>query len=334
VELLTNVALNKHEQGFVSLAKESGSSMTLDLKKEGMRTIEGKLQQIAQEYVRGYPSKAVNELPPVAVVESSDPAGDAIKIRISNTIETETEYEAKLVDWNQQCKKSEIAAFFALTLLVGTSVIAAPLLTWTAEPQRAGFMCEAGRCAGVIPAPVETKVDVTEQELPEVEPVADEPAETSSKAAGGPEGRFGDERITEAAVSKVPRVDGPLVERLDPRKVGVLGLVGEVRDGDVTALAEVLRGDVGATSAKLAAAMNGSDSELVLGPGTNGLSFQGDGDGGPGDGKGRLLSQGDIDTGGPGIKTRLGDPNKRRDAHMHFQQRLASQILFETDWTR
>lgn len=237
--------------------------------------------------------------------------GDRLRICGEHDLEVEVHHLAPLEGRaaSPLLAKSEIWAFAALTLLVQGSVLAAPILGWTATPQREAGMCQTNRCPGVL---TETKVDVTDLELPEPTRPDDAPSETSSKAAGGPEGRFGDERVTEPLVTKVPHVEGPLVERVDPRKVGILAVVGEVRDGDATALAEVLRGDVGATQARLAAAMDGRDGELVLGPGTNGLSFQGDGEGGPGDGTGRVLSQGDIDSGGPGIRTSLGDPRPRK----------------------
>lgn len=207
--------------------------------------------------------------------------------------------------------RSEIAAFSLLVLFMHGAVFAGPVLGWRAEAKRV-LPCEGGRCAGAVAqveaevAPAEIEVTVDEVTLD------DEPESTSSKAAGGPEGTFGDPRITDPVVSKVPRRDGPMVERVDPRKVGLLALT-DVTNGANDVVAEVLRGDVAATSRNIAAAMAGSGDEFVLGRGTNGLSWRGDGEGGPGeDGTGRILGQGDIDTGGPSIKTALGDPPKKK----------------------
>lgn len=208
--------------------------------------------------------------------------------------------------------RSEIAAFALLTLFLHGAVFAGPVLGWRAEPKRE-LPCEAGRCAGAT-AMVEAELAPKDIEVTIDEPRPDdeEPESTSSKAAGGPEGTFGDPRITDPVVSKVPQRDGPMVERLDPRKVGLLALT-DVKTGASDVVAEVLRGDMAATQSKIAAAMAGTGDEFVLGRGTNGLSFEGDGEGGPGeDGAGRIMGQGDIDTGGPNIKTALGDPPKKK----------------------
>ena len=207
--------------------------------------------------------------------------------------------------------RSEIAAFALLTLFIHGAVFAGPVLGWRAELKRE-LPCEAGRCAGAT-AMVEAELAPKDIEVTVDAPTLDdEPESTSSKAAGGPEGTFGDPRITDPVVSKVPQRDGPMVERIDPRKVGLLALT-DVKTGASDAVAEVLKGDMAATQSKIAAAMAGSGDELVLGPGSNGLSWQGDGEGGPGeDGAGRVMGMGDIDTGGNNIKTSLGDPPKKK----------------------
>lgn len=207
--------------------------------------------------------------------------------------------------------RSEVAAFALLVMTVQGAAFAAPILGWQANARRE-LPCAEGRCAGVM-AQVEAEPIDTAMEIDMVTP--DEPdlqeSTTSSKAAGGPEGVFGDPRVSDPVVSKVPQRDGPMVERIDPRKVGLLALT-DTKTGASDVVAEVLRGDMAATQSKIAAAMAGEGNEFVLGPGTNGLSWRGDGEGGPGDGTGRIMGQGDIDTGGPGIKTALGDPPKKR----------------------
>lgn len=102
--------MNKHEPAFVSLAKEVGSSMTLDLTKEGMKTIQGRTQHIAMEYLKDFPPKPVQEQAAVTILESKDPTHESFKVRLRNTIESEAEYETKLAEWNEQCKLSEVSA--------------------------------------------------------------------------------------------------------------------------------------------------------------------------------------------------------------------------------
>ena len=110
MELLNAIAMNKHEQAFVSLAKDTGASLTLDLTKEGMKNVQARTQHIAAEYAKDYPPKPANELTPVTMVGSSNTSGDAVKVRLTNTIESETDYEARLAEWSEQNKKSEVAA--------------------------------------------------------------------------------------------------------------------------------------------------------------------------------------------------------------------------------
>ncbi len=233
----------------------------------------------------------------------SESAGDLTEIAVHHIAPVPGRRAAPIL------ARSEIFAFAMLALLVHTSVFAVPVLGWQVDTKR-DLPCEGGRCAGVV-ASVERVEEATDIEVVMADSAEELPETTSSKAAGGPEGVFGDPRISDPVVSKVPQRDGPMVERIDPRKVGLLALV-DAKLGASDAVAEVLRGDMAATSRSIAAAMAGDGNEFVLGHGTNGLSWQGDGEGGPGDGTGRLMGASDIDTDGPGIKAALGDPPKRK----------------------
>jgi len=156
----------------------------------------------------------------------------------------------------------------------------------------------------------EEKIEVAEV-IPEPEAEV-EMEEDVSKKAGGEEGKFGDPNMDPRIESKIPLTDGKMVERIDPRQIGLNKLFSE-NLSSMDAVAEVLRGDMGAMSSKLAVAMGGSGSEFVLGHGSGGLGFTGDGSGGGGDGAGRIMGMGDIDTGGgQGVKAGLGDKGKKR----------------------
>lgn len=108
VDLLTAVAGNKHEQAFVSLAKDQGNAATLDLSKDGMKTIQGKVQLIMQEYNRDFPPKpTTTEATPVTIPDSADAVSSGFKVRLTASIENEQEYEARLAEWNAVCAKAE-----------------------------------------------------------------------------------------------------------------------------------------------------------------------------------------------------------------------------------
>jgi len=141
-----------------------------------------------------------------------------------------------------------------------------------------------------------------------------ERATTTAKAAGGEEGRFGDPEAPPERPTKVPPRDGRQLERA-PDKIGLLATLADPQVD--RAIAELVSDD-GTFAAKLAWATAGTDEGLSLGPGANGLSIIGDGDGGPGDGTGRLLGLGPIDT-GPGrdrVLVQLEPRPKKRVPHV------------------
>lgn len=207
----------------------------------------------------------------------------------------------------------EVISFTMLVGFVTMALMVMPMLSMRVDPKRSAS-CEDGKCAGVVVKKDEEKVEVAD--IPEAE--TPEEKEEVSKKAGGEEGKFGDPTIDPRIESKVPNMDGKMVEKIDPRNIG-LNQVLDQNLGQMTAVAEVLRGDMAAMSNKMAVAMGGEGSEFVLGHGSGGLGFQGDGTGGGGDGEGRIHGMGDIDTGsGPGIKASLGDKGKRHVGNLQL----------------
>jgi len=209
--------------------------------------------------------------------------------------------------------RTEVAAFSLASAIVLVCAAAYPILTWR-EVAKPPAWCDASiqdsKCQGVIAkANLEEKIAI--QDIPEPEAV-EEIEEETSKKAGGEEGKFGDPQLDPKMESKIPLMDGKMVERIDPRQVGLTKLLTEDLSS-MDAVAEVLKGDMGAMSSKLAVAMGGEGSEFVLGHGSGGMGFTGDGTGGGGDGAGRIMGMGDIDTGGgSGVKAGLGDKGKKR----------------------
>ena len=109
LDLLNAVALNKHEAGFISLAKEMGNIGTLDLCKEGMKTIQAKITLIMQEYQRDFPpvSAEVYTSGPVTITSDS---GGSVSVKVSSAIESQSEYEVKLAEHLSACHKAEADA--------------------------------------------------------------------------------------------------------------------------------------------------------------------------------------------------------------------------------
>lgn len=145
--------------------------------------------------------------------------------------------------------------------------------------------------------PPDTIEDLVEEEMPE--------DESTSKAAGGEEGRFGAE---DAPVedSVLPDYDGPLVDRIDTPELGramdaAIGMSGAL--SNVFGSSDSFSNQFGADFATA-----GTGDAFVLGQGSGGLGFRGTGRGGGGDGLGRVQGVGGIDTGsGRGQGARLGN---------------------------
>lgn len=205
--------------------------------------------------------------------------------------------------------KTEVGAFAMAATLIMVGLFLFPVLGWNVEAVRTPA-CEDGKCGGAVAEVQKVEIEVAEV-VPEPE-AEQEMEQDVSKKAGGEEGKFGDPNMDPRIESKVPLMDGKMVERIDPRQIGLNKLLTE-NLGSMDAVAEVIRGDMAAMSSKLAVAMGGSGSEFVLGHGSGGLGFTGDGSGGGGDGAGRIMGMGDIDTGGgQGVKAGLGDKGKKR----------------------
>lgn len=148
------------------------------------------------------------------------------------------------------------------------------------------------KARSAIEVAIEDKIIEEEKEEPE----GDEEDQTGKKA-GGEEGKFGDPDTDPNKTSKVPKMDGPMRDKIDVKNIGMAKLLGgpQAMSG---AIGQIMAGDTGAISSKMAVAMSGEGSELVIGAGSGGMGFRGTGSGGGGDGLGRIQGLGSIDTGG------------------------------------
>lgn len=130
-----------------------------------------------------------------------------------------------------------------------------------------------------------------------IEDIEEEEAldETTSKAAGGEEGKFGEEDA-EVEDSILPDHDGPMVDQLQTTELGMameaaIGLTGALTNvfGQTDSFANTFGQDF---------ATAGEGDVFVVGRGVGGLGMRGGGRGGGGDGFGRVHGVGSIDTGG------------------------------------
>lgn len=156
--------------------------------------------------------------------------------------------------------------------------------------------------------------DINEPEKKEEEEAVDEVEEDTSKKAEGEEGKFGDPDEDPEKKNKIPKNDGKMVDKIDPKKVGLNDLLSTNKLGGSGAIASLLSANSEGLSNKLAVAMDGTGSVLDIGHGSGGLGFSGTGTGGGGEGGlGRIHGMGKMDTGGGmGVKAGLGGSKKKR----------------------
>jgi len=193
-----------------------------------------------------------------------------------------------------------LASFIATAFVVGALFIAANLL-WTPEVSLAAHKGKKKTL----------EVNAQVEYMPPVEDLLEpgEEEDTVGKRAGGEEGKFGSPDENPEKESKVPKFDGKMVDHVDPKKVGLVGLLSN-NLGKHSAVASILSNDVAAFNNKMAVAMAGTGSELVVGFGSGGMGFHGTGSGGGGTGFGRIHGIGKVDTGG-GMGIRAGLTRKR-----------------------
>ncbi len=144
--------------------------------------------------------------------------------------------------------------------------------------------------------------------------------DTTGKKAEGEEGKFGDPDVDPEIESKVPKRDGKMVSKIDPKQVGLNDLLSTSKLGGKGAISNILASSSSGFANKLAVAMSGTGVEFVMGHGSGGLGFRGTGTGGGGTGGyGRIHGLGRIDTGGGvGMKGSLGRKTAARVGKIDF----------------
>ncbi|HAN30949.1 MAG TPA: hypothetical protein DCQ06_05075 [Myxococcales bacterium] len=159
---------------------------------------------------------------------------------------------------------------------------------------------------------IEVTLEEQEEESDEEELDGDE-EDTTGKKASGEEGKFGDADTDPNKQSKVPKMDGKMVDKIDVKNLGIAKVLGG-QQALTGALGTIMAGDTGALNSKCAVAMSGEGGELVIGHGSGGMGFRGTGGGGGGTaGYGRIHGLGAIDTGGgTGRNANVGIGRKKR----------------------
>ena len=197
----------------------------------------------------------------------------------------------------------QVAASVMFSMLFQLSFLSWTLLSWdeTAERSRRDEARQMLQVAVEVEEIEEELLDMGEEE------------DTVGKQAAGEEGKFGDPEEDKKKESKVPKRDGKMVDKIDPKKVGLNDLLSSNSlMGENSALSNIMSADSGFTN-KLAIAMSGTGTEFAMGYGSGGLGFKGTGTGGGGSGYGRIHGLGKIDTGGgAGVKAGLGKKGMRK----------------------
>jgi TonB family protein len=196
-----------------------------------------------------------------------------------------------------------VAATTALSALVQIGLILMTLFYW----KETAVTKKQPDVRKLMQVEIETTIEEEE------EPLEEEGIEEDDvgKKAEGEEGKFGDPDIEPEKESKVPKRDGKMVDKIDPKKVGLNDLLSNSKSN---AISSILSSDTSAFSNKIAVAMSGTGSELVIGHGSGGMGFKGTGTGGGGTGGfGRIHGLGEIDTGGgKGVTANLGKKAKKK----------------------
>jgi TonB family protein len=140
-----------------------------------------------------------------------------------------------------------------------------------------------------------------------------EEEEDVGKKAEGEEGKFGDPDDEPDKENKVPKRDGAMAAKIDVKNIGLADLLSN-KLGKDGAISSILSDNTDAFENRMAVAMAGTGSELVVGYGAGGMGFRGTGSGGGGTGGyGRIHGLGRVDTGGGmGMRAGLGSKKGRK----------------------
>jgi len=149
--------------------------------------------------------------------------------------------------------------------------------------------------------------------------LGEEEEDDVGKRAEGEEGKFGDPDNNPDLENKVPKRDGQMAAKIDVKNVGLADLLSN-KMGKGGAISSILSDNTDAFENRMAVAMAGTGSELVVGYGAGGMGFKGTGSGGGGTGGyGRIHGLGVVDTGGGmGMRAGLGKKGAKKVGKMQI----------------
>ncbi|MCO4760174.1 MAG: AgmX/PglI C-terminal domain-containing protein [Myxococcales bacterium] len=236
--------------------------------------------------------------------------GDAGVLSFENDVDVVfafTGAEAAVIGGSSDKGSVAMAVSFAICAALMLAFLTTALLNQKAHSRKAVEENLERRSRELI------EVTLEEQEQSDEEELEGEDEDTTAKKASGEEGKFGDADTDPNKQSKVPKLDGKMVDKIDVKNLGIAKVLGG-QQALTGALGTIMAGDTGALNSKMAVAMSGEGGELVIGHGSGGMGFRGTGSGGGGTGGyGRIHGLGAIDTGGgTGRNANIGIGRKKR----------------------
>ena len=127
--------------------------------------------------------------------------------------------------------------------------------------------------------------------------------------------KFGDP--TDMSPDNGPKRDSAMAEKVDVKNIGLADLLSN-KLGQSGAISSILADNTDQFENRMAVAMSGTESDLMVGYGANGMGFKGTGASGGGTGGyGRIHGLGNVDTGGgSGMRAGLGKKGARKVGQM------------------
>ncbi len=127
--------------------------------------------------------------------------------------------------------------------------------------------------------------------------------------------KFGDP--TNMNADNGPKRDSAMSEKVDVKNIGLADLLSN-KLGKSGAISSILSDNTDQFENRMAVAMSGTESDLMVGYGANGMGFKGTGSGGGGTGGyGRIHGLGNVDTGGGmGMRAGLGKKGAKKVGSM------------------
>ena len=218
-----------------------------------------------------------------------------------------------------------VASTLALSLAVQMALIFFAVVSWDENFERE--LVENPKKPMIAKAQTDME---RKKEKKEIEKEKEDDSE--SKRAPDEEGKFGDPDKDKKKKTKIPKRDGKMMKRVDPKKVGLNDLLSTNKLGGIGAVKNIMSSSNSGLGNALAVAFAGEGDELEVGHGSGGMGLEGDGPGGGGDGgAGRIGGTGDFDTGGGHGHGGLGGRSRKRTARLKLSSGTSRGFCSKSD---